>query len=115
MALTIADLGTRVLQKLRELEAEETADAADQQLVESVYAETVDELAELGIVYWTSSDSIPDPYVRAMVLIVAANVADEFNVPDIPTWLARKEGAMRTMRRMSRGKFDSEVIETDYY
>ncbi len=81
--MTRSELITRVLQKLRELEADETPSSEDTALVGAKYDEVYEELNDRGLVSWASDGTIPSTHAQPMVTIVAARSADDFHVEEV--------------------------------
>ena len=74
---TQAELVARVLRNLHVLEAGETADTADDALIDDCIAQVQAELTEYGLAYWALT-AIPEAVMRGMVIMVSADAASAF-------------------------------------
>ena len=64
------------------LEAGQTASSDDATDVDAVYSALYANLVERGVVTWGSSDEVPDEAERPMVSLLAAEIADDFQVEE---------------------------------
>lgn len=78
MAKTKAQLATSVLRKLKILQAEETANADDSTLVQTIYSDRLQALYDKELAYWPE-DSIPEEVFRYLVTLIANECAPEFH------------------------------------
>jgi len=117
MSATVADLATKVLQRLQVLDAEETASAADHQFVEDASADLHELLSAEGLVTWNSDAVIPTGAVIPMTAILAYQVAQEFGVPsnDLIIYSQRSESAKLELRRLGRGYAQPVPTVGEYY
>lgn len=83
MSRTKAQVAIKVLEKLRVLEGGGTADTDDQTLVEEAYEDFYEELRSRHLVSWDVASSIPNGAIRPLVGLLALEVSDEFEVPEV--------------------------------
>ena len=100
--MTKTDLITRVLRKLRELEADEVASSEDSSLIGAKYDEVYAELNERGLVNWASTGDIPNTHAQSVIAIVAFRSADDFYVDEqrYQRLAMEERGAEKTLRQM---------------
>ena len=73
---------TRVAQKLGVLPVGGTLSAEDADVIEKAYESLVHELGEHGLSWWNPDEDVPDPYSDPLIGMVAANMVDEFTIPE---------------------------------
>lgn len=74
---TLAELRNRVLQKLKVLQAGETAEAEDTVLIEGLIVSVNEKLRDLGIAYWSDS-ACPQSMLEDLAMYVACHAADDY-------------------------------------
>ena len=74
---TLAELRNRVLQKLKVLQAGETAEAEDSALIEGLVVSVNEKLRDLGIAYWSDS-ACPQSMLEDLATYVACHAADDY-------------------------------------
>lgn len=79
---TKAEVRNKALRKIGVLEAGKTADTDDATDVDATYDEIYAYLAQDKAVTWDSDEEVPNNAVRPMVAILAAEIADDFQVPE---------------------------------
>jgi hypothetical protein len=125
MAVTKADLATRVAQRLRIVPSGQSLDVADSLLIQDAYDELFQWLLQRRAVTWGSSDDIPDQASRSMVRLLAYEVADDFlgNQDEGRIQRLRVDaygpdgetgGAFGELIRMAGASYTPMQIEADY-
>lgn len=106
---TLADLRNRTLQKLKVLQAGETAEAEDVTLIEALIVSVNEKLRELEIAYWSDS-AIPQAVMEDLSMYVACHGAGDYmDEKEAQAFRAQNEGmAERNLRRItaSRERFN---------
>ena len=102
MAVTRANIAIRALRKLGRLAYNEESPGPLNDDALQAYDEVYQELAELNIVDWGSTASVPDEYVFHVVSLVAFRLADVLGVSDsryqrLSVDAARAEPSIRRM------------------
>ena len=99
---TKAQIATKVLQRLNVVGANEAPSDEDSAFVQEAYTAVYDELAELGLVTWGASDSIPGKAMFSVRELVAQRVLDDF--VDRATVEINPAGAEADLRRLTNAK-----------
>lgn len=81
--MTITELATRTLEKLGKLASGSTPDSDDVTLITAAYTSYYQELLTLHLVDWGSTDDIPERSARALISLLALEVADEFRINEV--------------------------------
>ena len=99
---TLAELRNRTLQKLKVLQANETAFAEDSSLIEGVIVSVNEKLRELGICYWSDS-AFPQAVVEDLATYVACHAAGDYmDEREAQAFQgARQAGAELNLRRIT--------------
>jgi len=109
---TLAELRNRTLQKLKVLQAGETAEAEDVSLIEGIVASVNEKLRDLQICYWSDS-ACPQSMLEDLAMYVACHAAGDYmDEKETQAFRSANEGlAERNMRRLSasRERFDKPV------
>lgn len=74
---TLAELRNRVLQKLKVLQAGETATAEDVTLVEGIIASVNEKLRDMQVAYWSDS-ACPQAVLEDLAAYVACHAAGDY-------------------------------------
>lgn len=74
---TLAELRNRTLQKLKVLQAGESAEAEDVTLIETIAVSVNEKLRDLGICYWSDS-AFPQAVVEDLATYIACHAADDY-------------------------------------
>ena len=115
MSATVAELATKVLQRLQVLDADEVAGDADHQFVEDTYTDVHELLSEEGFVTWNLADSIPSGAVQPMVAVMAYECAQEFGVDNLPEYQVRAQEGLLSLRRLGRGYHEKTVVPIESF
>jgi hypothetical protein len=115
--VTLTDLKAKVLKKLRVLAPSQTAPAYADEIVGDAYTAVYEQLKTEKLIYWGSSDDIPDDLAFQIISLVIFNCADDFHVPE--PRLARLERqsmvSMKDIRRKTALDYVATTAEVDYY
>jgi hypothetical protein len=115
--VTLAELKEKALKKLRVLSPSQSAPAYANTIVGDAYDSVYEQLKTEKLIYWGSSDDIPDDLAYQIIALVIFNSADEFHVPE--PRLARLERqsliAMKDIRRKTTPDYVPTTASPDYY
>lgn len=115
--MTLAELKSKTLKKLRVLAPSQTAPAYADEIVGDAYTAVYEQLKTEKLVSWSDSDDIPDDLAFQIIAVVLPNVADEFHVPE--PRLARLERqalvAMKDIRRKTSQDYIPATAAPDYF
>ncbi|MEW8418212.1 MAG: hypothetical protein AB2669_21360 [Candidatus Thiodiazotropha endolucinida] len=115
---TVNELRNKVLRKLKVLPKGQAAEAEDASIVKDAYLELYEQLTLEGIISYPDSSDIPTEVVIPLVVIVAANLVDEFELPSREARGIKMEvpGARRALRRQVVPQYQfSEPVKATYY
>lgn len=117
MAATKTQLAVKVLQKLRVLPTGQAAVTDDTSVIETAYDELYQLYRDDGLITWGSADDIPDEAVRPMVVVLASDMADEFNVPEarVQRLLAQRVEAVKQLKSLSQVVYTSTDTKISNY
>lgn len=115
MSATVAELATKVLQRLQVLDADEVASAADHQFVEDTYTDVHELLTEEGHVTWNLAENIPSGAVQPMTAILAYECAQEFGVDNLPEYQVRANEGLMSLRRLGRGYHEGTTVPIESF
>lgn len=106
---------TGALTRLGVLAAEETPTASDDRAAATALARVVDDLGARGEV-WFTADALPEETRHALTLLVAADLADAFGLPEerLRRLLAEAQDARRALRGMGRALSTGPVNFINY-
>jgi len=106
---------TQALVRLGVLGAEETPSAADDATAVAALARVVDDLGARGEV-WFTADALPEETRHVLTLLLAADLADAFGLPEdrLRRLLAEAQEARRALRGMGRAVTTGPVNFTNY-
>jgi len=115
---TIAEMSTRVLQKLSVLERGETPEAEDDTLVRSIIVSCNEELRDKEICYW-SDTAFPQSVKEAFADYVACFAVGDFPSPKNQQKYQGEQNENRFLRKLaglaaSRERIDKPT-KADYY
>lgn len=80
--MELAVFKQRVGQRLGAVPVSGSLSAEDGALVAQAYGLLVQELTTAGLAYWSAEDSVPDEFADIMVGMTAANLVDDFTIPE---------------------------------
>lgn len=114
---TLAELRNRVLQKLKVLQAGETAEAEDSALIEDIAASVNEKLRELSIAYWSDS-ACPQAVLEDLATYIACHAADDYMEGNAAASFRQtyEPTAERNLRRLaSSGERFNKPTRQDYF
>jgi len=114
---TKAQVRNKALKKLRALEEGETPSNETIADVEGAYDELHAYLFEKNAVYWDSDEDIPTDAVKHVVAMIAANMADDFNVDEIRYQRLQVEGsnALDSLIELATPEHISRPITAEFF
>ncbi|MEW7987901.1 MAG: hypothetical protein AB2799_19110 [Candidatus Thiodiazotropha sp.] len=115
---TVNELRNKVLRKLKVLPKGQAAEAEDASIVEDAYLEKYEELTLKGTINYADSTDIPTEVVLSLVVVVAAELLDEFQLPSREAREIKNAvpEALRTLRRQVVPQYQSsEPVKATYY
>ena len=80
--MTLQDFYKRVAQRLGVVPVGGTLSVEDAELIRNAYDGLVAELMEHDLAWWNSDEEVPDKYAEPMIGMTAAQVIDEFTIPE---------------------------------
>ena len=89
-----ADLKVRVARKLQIVADSEDLSAEDGALIETGLSSVETAINTLGIVWLDLADGVSEPLADPIVMMVAAYVVDEFQIPEPRRSVLRSEGML---------------------
>jgi len=98
MPKTKAECRNRALRKLGKLAIGQTAESQLADDMDDAYDQTYARLAEMGLVTWSSTDSVPDEFVEDIVSIMAFERSE--GVPD-SRYMRLRDDASRALVSIS--------------
>lgn len=108
---TSDELAKRVLQELRVVDALETPDAADNQLVKERYQDVYEWLADEDLAFWPSAQ-IPGGAMEGLTILVADVCAAAFGKPMDET---RRTRGIQRLTEFAQIRDDGEATEAEYF
>lgn len=124
MAVTLNTVADRVAQKLGILAVGDVLSAEDGEVIRAKVQTVRDQLSEMEIVSMNLTAGIRDSYVAAVVDMAAAQLVDEYGLPEPRRSQIRAEGllglnpmspAERWMRKVTRFPSAGGPVSADYY
>lgn len=115
---------TRVAQRLSILAVGQVLPADDAVLIQGAYESLVHELGEHGLSWWNADEAVPDEFADPLVGMTAANLVDDFTIPEPRRTQLIVAGAFglpqasiaeRRLRALARAAKVDEPTEIDFY
>ena len=115
--MTKTELATKALQRLRVLSAGETPDSDDLSLAETAYDALYAALHTEHLVTWDSAGDIPDRAVLPMSTLLASEIADDFEIPEVrlQRLVAQAQAARSVLATVKAPDYVPEPIPANYY
>lgn len=114
--MTIEQLAIKVLSKLGSYDRG-NLNADDLQNVSDAYTSVYNILLDDGLVIWALADiDIPDRFLSSLKILIAAELADEYQFPEPAIgWTRAKQQATAVIRRQLATGQPTEVVESVYF
>ncbi len=99
MARTRNDLVTAVMRKLRLVHADETPSASDYDYIGQEYDDKLEEWRDDGLIYWSSTDDIPNVVFPVITKLLANEVSPAYGRATIAEAVLAEEVLKKELRR----------------
>lgn len=122
--MLLEDFQRRVAQRLAVLPVGGTLSAEDREVIQGAYDNLLQELGEHGLAWWNADEAVPDRYSDCLIGMVAANVVDDFTIPEPRRSQLIAQGAFglpsasvaeRRLRALTRTGKSEESVEIEFY
>jgi len=106
MAKTISEIAVDVLEEIGRLPDGQVAPASQSSKVKKAYTGLYQELLNIPVVNWSSTDDIPDFAVNSIVILLSSRVSGRFGVPN--QWLQLEEREKRNLAQQIASPYVSQ-------
>lgn len=122
--MLLADFQRRVAQRLAVLPVGGTLSAEDAEVIQGAYDNLLQELGEHDLAWWNADEAVPDRYSDCLIGMVAANLVDDFTIPEPRRSQLIGQGAFglpatsiaeRRLRALTRVGPSGSRVEIEYY